>query len=358
MSSDLRRQAQPPTTGAVEAAKAASLRYVSDAAPGIRRRRSGRGFSYAGPDGMRLRDKSALARIRSLAIPPAWANVWICPLAHGHLQATGRDARGRKQYRYHARWRIARDETKYERMLVFGRTLPRIRAGVGDDLALSGLPRDRVMATIVRLLETTFIRVGNEEYARLNGSFGLTTLRTHHVKIDGGTIRFRFPGKSGKLHTIALDDPYLARLVRRCRDLPGQDLFQYLDESGEPQPISSGDVNEYLRRLSDQDFTAKDFRTWAGTLLASRALAETRNATEENSGKSVLLRAVESVARQLGNTVAVCRKCYIHPAVLEAFTNRDVFACWVTACDRAENEPGLSEEEGALLSFLADRAAA
>ena len=328
-----------------EAAKAASLRYVNDAGPGIRRRRSGKGFAYFLSDGTPLRDKTALARIRALAIPPAWEQVWICPLAEGHLQATGRDARGRKQYRYHARWRRVRDETKYERMLPFGRALPRIRARLRKDLSLPGLPREKVLATIVRLLETSFIRVGNEEYARSNRSFGLTTLRNRHVEISGSTLRFRFQGKSGKSHTVDVDDRHIADLVRRCRELPGQDLFQYLDESGEPQPIDSGAVNDYLRAISGQDFTAKDFRTWAGTLLAARQLF----ASEE---RPAILETAKAVADELGNTAAICRKCYIHPAVLAAHQNAELF----DLCGRLRGETrvrrGLSKEESALLAFL------
>jgi DNA topoisomerase-1 len=326
-----------------EAAKAAALRYVSDAGPGIRRKRSGTGFSYRAADGSPVRDKATLARIRSLAVPPAWREVWICPTAEGHLQATGRDARGRKQYRYHPRWRLVRDETKYERMQVFGATLPRIRSRLRRDLALPGLPRDKVLATIVRLLETSRIRVGNEEYARNNKSFGLTTLRNRHVEIEGATLRFRFQGKSGKSHTVDVSDRRLARLVERCRDLPGQDLFQYLDDAGEPQPIDSGAVNDYLRSISGQDFTAKDFRTWAGTLLAARLLSEPQPGLAE---------AAAEVARQLGNTPAITRKCYIHPAVLAAHQNRGLFELWAGLAASRPARRGLSKEESVLLAFL------
>ena len=304
-----------------EAAKAASLRYVNDAGPGIRRRRSGKGFAYFLSDGTPLRDKTALARIRALAIPPAWEQVWICPLAEGHLQATGRDARGRKQYRYHARWRRVRDETKYERMLPFGQALPRIRARLRKDLSLPGLPREKVLATIVRLLETSFIRVGNEEYARSNRSFGLTTLRNRHVEISGSTLRFRFQGKSGKSHTVDVDDRRIAGLVRRCRELPGQDLFQYLDESGEPQPIDSGAVNDYLRAISGQDFTAKDFRTWNATLRAMQIMRSMPlpDAASERVLTRCIVGAVKRVAAELRNTPAVCRKSYINPVVFDTW---------------------------------------
>ena len=328
-----------------EAAKAASLRYVNAARPGIRRRRSGKAFSYRAADGSLVRDKATLARIRSLAIPPAWTDVWICPLPEGHLQATGRDARGRKQYRYHPRWRLVREETKYERLLVFGETLPRIRTRVRKDLALPGLPRDKVLATIVRLLETSFIRVGNEEYARANRSFGLTTLRNRHVEISGSTLRFRFQGKSGKAHTVDVSDRHVAQLVRRCRDLPGQDLFQYLDEGGEPQPIDSGAVNDYLRTIAGQEFTAKDFRTWAGTLLAARMLSA-------GEGPPGVVETAKAVAQQLGNTAAICRKCYIHPAVLAAHQNPDLLGLWETLRAKPGGRRGLNKEESALLAFL------
>jgi DNA topoisomerase I len=341
-----------PFTEPVDAARAASLRYVNDGRPGIRRRKSGRGFSYAGADGATVHDRATLGRIRALAIPPAWTDVWICPLPDGHLQATGRDARGRKQYRYHARWREVRDETKYAKMAQFGSALPRIRAQVEEDLGLPGLPRSKLLAVIVQLLETTFIRVGNEEYARSNRSFGLTTLLGRHVTVLGDKIRFRFQGKSGKAHDVRLSDRRLARLVTRLRDLPGQDLFQYLDESGEPQPIDSADVNEYLRLISDQDFTAKDFRTWAGTLLAARALDESSSPESKTEAKSAAVAAAESVAHRLGNTAAICRKCYIHPSVLEAFQDPALFDLWGKARNGGAAESGLTDEESALLRFL------
>jgi len=292
-------------------AKAAGLRHVSDGAPGIARRRAGTRFRYHDPNGALVRDKAVLARIRALAIPPAWERVWICPREDGHLQATGRDARGRKQYRYHRRWHEVRDETKYGRMLAFARALPRIRRRVRQDLALPGLPRDKVLATVVRLLETTRMRVGNEEYARENESFGLTTLRARQVRVNGSTMEFRFRGKSGVWHEFALNDRTLAAIVRRMRDLPGYELFQYVDEQAETRAVDAADVNAYLKSIAGEEFTSKDFRTWAGTVLAAQALHE--------SGQNGLSRAIEQVARQLGNTKAVCRKCYIHPAVIDAY---------------------------------------
>ena len=302
-----------------ESAAEAGLRYVSDTSPGIRRKRSGTGFTYVGQDGKRITDQKTLERIRKLAIPPAYTDVWICPSPNGHLQATGRDARGRKQYRYHARWREVRDETKFGRMVAFSQVLPRIRARVDADLARTGLPREKVLATVVRLLECTKIRVGNDEYARANGSYGLTTLRDKHVEVSGGSLRFSFKGKSGKTHEVELSDRRLARIVRRCRDVPGEELFQYLDDDGARQTVGSGDVNDYLREISGQEFTAKDFRTWAGTMLAVRALRELGPMDTEREAKSAIIRAVDQVAEQLNNTRAVCRKYYIHPTVLETY---------------------------------------
>jgi len=335
-----------------EAAKAAQLRYVSADRPGIRRRKAGGGFEYLKPDGTAVTDAETLARIKSLAIPPAWTDVWICPAAHGHLQASGRDAKGRKQYRYHPRWRKVRDENKYERMALFGAALPRIRERVERDLSQARHNRERVLAIIVKLLETTFIRVGNEEYARANESFGLTTMQDRHVRIDGGKLLFRFRGKSGKNHRITLTNRRLARLVSHCRDLPGQDLFQYLDEEGEPRSIDSGDVNEYLREISGEEFTAKDFRTWAGTLLAARCLAQSASFESVAAGKSACVSAVAAVAEQLGNTAAICRKSYIHPLVLQAFQDEATFALWRERHKPNEDRKGISAEESALLRFL------
>ncbi|MBA3318774.1 MAG: DNA topoisomerase IB [Gemmatimonadales bacterium] len=311
-----RRTAAPDP---VESAQSAGLRYVSDTMPGITRKRAGKGFAYVGSDGKRIADKKEIARIRSLAIPPAYSDVWICPSPQGHIQATGRDARGRKQYRYHPRWREVRDETKFGRMLDFSRVLPAIRARVDRDLSQSGLSREKVLATVVRLLECTGIRVGNDEYARANRSFGLTTLRDHHVEISGSRLRFQFRGKSGKVHDVELTDRRLARIVARCQAVPGETLFQYVDGDGARQTVDSGDVNAYLREICGQDVTAKDFRTWAGTILAVLALKELGPADTERDAKSAILKAIDQVAERLNNTRAVCRKYYVHPAVFESY---------------------------------------
>lgn len=305
--------------GAVVPFPPGRLRYSEDTVPGIRRRRAGKGFTYLGPDNRPVRDPNTLARIRALAIPPAYVAVWISPDADTHLQATGRDARGRKQYRYHPRWREHREQTKFDRLVVFGQALPRIRARVAADLALPGLPREKVLAAIVQLLDRTLIRIGNREYAVANRSFGLTTLRDRHVAIDGATVRFRFRGKSGIDHAITLSDRRLARVVKQCRDLPGYHLFQYLDDDGQRQEVDSADVNDYLREISGEDFTAKDFRTWAGTVGCLMALGDCAEAVSPDEPSQRVAAAVRSTARQLGNTPAVCRKSYIHPAVIAAF---------------------------------------
>jgi DNA topoisomerase I len=313
---------QAPATPSelVAAARHAGLHYVTDQRPGLGRVPSrGGAFDYFDPKGRRLRETESLQRIKRLAIPPAWRDVWICPDAAGHLQATGRDARGRKQYRYHPDWRKIRDETKYDRVIGFGRALQKIRRRVARDLARRGLPREKILATIVRLLETTLIRVGNEEYARDNKSYGLTTLQDRHAEIQSGKIIFKFRGKSGKQHVFDIRNRKLANIVKRCRDLPGYELFQYVDESGAPVDITSSDVNAYLREISGADFTAKDFRTWAGTVLAARALQEFEKFTSQSEAKKNLLQAVEAVARMLGNTPAICRRCYVHPVVLESY---------------------------------------
>jgi DNA topoisomerase-1 len=301
-----------------ESARAAGLRYTTDTKPGISRRRNGRGFVYVAPSGKRLRDPGELERIRQLVIPPAWTDVWVCPDPRGHLQATGRDARGRKQHRYHARWREVRDETKYHRMIGFARALPSIRRQTAADLRKQGLKFEKVVAAIVQLLEKTLIRVGNDEYARQNRSFGLTTLRDGHVEVKGGRVRFAFRGKSGVEHEVDLDDRRLARVVRQCQDLPGYELFQYLDEHGERRTIGSSDVNEYLRRVTGHEFTSKDFRTWAGTVLAAQLLHAVDFDSESHAKKNIV-QAVEEVAKRLGNTKAVCRKCYIHPSIFESY---------------------------------------
>jgi DNA topoisomerase-1 len=305
----------------IQTAKSAGIQYVSDAAPGIRRVRAGRGFRYLYSDGRPVRDPGVLRRIISIVVPPAWTDVWICPLANGHIQATGRDERGRKQYRYHPRWQEIRHQTKYDRMLDFGKSLPRLRRQIHADLSKPALSQEKVLATIIRLLETTLIRVGNEEYAKQNHSFGLTTLRMRHVKVLGSTLRFEFLGKSGIQHEIGVQDRRLARIVRDCMELPGQELFQYLDDEGKRHAIGSGDVNEYLRKISQQDFTTKDFRTWAGTVLAARALRECEPFSSQTQAKRNVVGAIKAVAVRLGNTVAVCRKCYIHPVVIEAYLN-------------------------------------
>jgi DNA topoisomerase I len=340
----------------VESAREAGLRYVSDEMPGIRRRRSGRGFSYVDPEGRPLRDRATLRRIRSLAVPPAWSDVWICPHANGHIQATGRDARGRKQYRYHARWRLVRDSNKYERMVAFARALPKIRRRVERDLSEPGLTRGKVLAAVVRLLETTFVRVGNEEYARDNQSYGLTTLRDRHVDVHGSWVRLMFRGKGGKRHEVGLQDRRVAKVVKACQDLPGQVLFQYM-EDGEERQIDSGDVNDYLREASGEDFTAKDFRTWAGTVLAARALEELEAFDSETQAKRNVVRAIESVAGMLGNTTSVCRKCYVHPAVIDAYLDGSMLQ---TLKQRAEQEmregvASLRPEEAAVLALLQQR---
>ena len=340
-----------------ESAEEAGLRYVTDAEPGIRRRRAGRGFSYTDPNGALITDGKLRARIKSLAIPPAWTDVWICPSPRGHLQATGRDARGRKQYRYHPRWHAARDEVKYERMIAFGQALPAIRRQVDRDLGLPGLPRERVLAAVVRLLEKTRVRVGNEEYARENRSFGLTTLRDRHAEVGGSRIRFRFRGKGGKEHDVELNDRRLARIVARCQDLPGQALFTYLDEDGEPRTVDSADVNEYLREITGDDFTAKDFRTWSGTVLAAWALSELEEFDSEAQGKGNVVRAVEAVAEHLGNTPAISRSSYVHPSVIEAYLDGDVVRAARRQAEQqlSESLEELTPEEAAVLALLRDR---
>jgi DNA topoisomerase-1 len=308
-----------PSDEHIESAEAAGLRYVTDAVPGIRRQRRGRGFAYIGADGGVIRDKAELERIRKLVIPPRWTDVWICPNPSGHLQVTARDARGRKQYRYHPRYRAVRDETKFGRMIAFSEILPQIRERVEHDVALPELARDKVLATVVWLLERTLIRVGNDEYARDNGSFGLTTLRRKHVTVSGAKLRFEFRGKSGVPHSVAVTDRRIARVVQRCQELPGQELFQYLDDDGRRQSVDAGDINDYLRRITGRQVTAKDFRTWAGTTLAAAALRELGNFKTEKQGKAHIVAAIDQISKRLGNTRAVCRKYYVHPAIIEAY---------------------------------------
>jgi DNA topoisomerase I len=354
---DSAQRAAEPVVDSVQSARSAGLRYVSDSSPGITRRRTSDGFVYLDRAGEPITDERDVQRIRKLAIPPAWTDVWICPFANGHLQATGRDAKGRKQYRYHPRWRAVRDETKYARMIAFAEALPGIRRQVNEDLGLRGLARRKVLAAVVRLLETTFIRVGNEEYARENGSFGLTTMRDRHVAIEGSTVRFSFKGKAGKRHTVDISDRRLATIVGRCRDLPGYELFQYIDEGGEQQVVDSADVNDYLREVTGQDFTAKDFRTWAGTLLAALALEEFETFDSQAQCKKNIVRAIEDVAKQLGNTPSICRKCYIHPAVLDGYVDGLTLQTFKerTAQAIAQRLDGLTPEEGAVLAFLQER---
>ncbi|HSH21305.1 MAG TPA: DNA topoisomerase IB [Candidatus Caenarcaniphilales bacterium] len=353
-----RGQPAQAVSDAEMAARAAGLRYVNDDDPGITRRRYGRGFAYRHPDGRPVRERDVLARIRSLVVPPAWTDVWICPSANGHIQATGRDGRGRKQYRYHAQWTALRDETKYERTIAFAEALPTLRAQVERDLGRSGLPREKVVAAVVRLLETTMLRVGNEEYARQNRSFGLTTLRDRHADINGTQVRFSFRGKAGKMHNVGLRDRRLARIVRQCQDLPGQRLFQYYDEAGDRQSVTSEDVNEYIRQATGGDFTAKDFRTWAGTFLAAQALREVAEA-EGGTVQRRLARAVEAVAQSLGNTPAVCRRCYIHPAVVDAYLEGSLAeALRQRTEEKLTTEAGsLSDEERLVLTLLGRRLA-
>jgi DNA topoisomerase I len=306
---------------AAKVAKLSHLRYVTDDLPGITRRRTGKRFLYFDPQGRRICQPENLRRIKSLVIPPAWEHVWISPWADSHLQATGRDARGRKQHRYHSRWREVRDQTKFDRMTAFGRVLPGLRRRLSRDIARPGLPRDKVLATVVKLLETTLIRVGNEEYARHNRSFGLTTMRSTHVKVTGAKLQFEFRGKGGKTFSLDFNDRRLAKIVNHCQDLPGQELFQYIDEESRPRTISSSDVNDYLRNVTRQDFTAKDFRTWAGTVLAIRAFREVKHFDSKAHAQRNIVNAVEMVARKLGNTRSVCRKCYIHPAIIDSYVD-------------------------------------
>jgi DNA topoisomerase-1 len=333
----------------VESARSAGLRYVSDRSPGIQRKASSRGFRYCRPDGRLIRHPGELKRIARLAVPPAWKDVWICPDPRGHLQATGRDARGRKQYRYHSEWRQTRDETKFDRLPAFAAALPKIRARIAADLARPGLPREKVLATIVRLLETSLIRVGNDEYARDNGSFGLTTLRNRHVKVEGSSLRFEFRGKSNVHHSVSVTDKRVAHVVKNCRDLPGQELFQYLDDNGNRHCVGSGDVNDYLRGITGEDFTAKDFRTWAGTLLAFVAVCELK--LPDTPAPKHVVRVIDAVAGILGNTRAVCRKSYIHPGVIDACTSDTIDVAGALREARRGRE-GLSADECAVLAIL------
>jgi DNA topoisomerase-1 len=343
-----------------ETAIRAGLRYVTDGVAGIRRRRAGRGWAFYDPSGRRIDQEAERQRIASLVIPPAWTQVWICPDPRGHIQATARDARGRKQYRYHTRYREARDKSKFRRMLEFSEILPDIRERVERDLKARDLTRRQILATVVRLLDKTLIRVGNDEYARENNSFGLTTLRGRHVEIDGARLSFSFRGKSGINHEVAITDRRLARIVQQCQDLPGQELFQYLDASERRQSISSDDVNAYLRETTGRDITAKDFRTWAGTMLAAAELADLgapRNLTQASRNVN---KALDAVAERLGNTRAVCRKYYVHPGLVHAYLAGRTVALPSRAGPRLfrgrKRPAALRRDEAAVLQFLQEEA--
>ena len=340
-----------------EAAKEAGLTYVSNEQPGLTRERAGEGFRYLKPTGEHVTDEATLERVRRLAIPPAWTDVWICTKANGHLQATGRDARGRKQYRYHPQFREVRESTKYEHMFEFARVLPAIRARIAEHMGLRGLPREKVLATVVHLLESTLIRVGNDDYARENRSYGLTTLRNPHVSVEGAQLRFRFKGKSGKSWQLQLKDRRVAKIVKACQELPGQKLFEYLDENGEAREVTSADVNAYLKEITGREITAKDFRTWAGTVLAALALKEFEAFDSQASAKKNLRAAIESVASRLGNTPTICRKCYIHPEILSSYIEG---ALLLEVKQQVESElrnelGSLKPEEAAVLSLLEAR---
>jgi len=350
-----REDPKPDTQDAVEEA---GLVYVTDDRPGIGRERRGDDFVYLKPDGSPISDEKTLARIRSLAIPPAYTDVWICPKANGHLQATGRDAKGRKQYRYHPKFRETRESNKYEHMLEFAQALPAIRRTIDDHMRLRGLPRDKVLATIVHLLETTMIRVGNRDYARQNKSYGLTTLRDRHVDVEGGELRFHFKGKSGKSWRLSIRDRRVAKIVKASQDLPGQHLFQYIDDAGERREVTSTDVNDYLREISGRDITAKDFRTWTGTVLAALALAEFEEVDSDAAAKRNIRAAIENVAERLGNTPTVCRKCYVHPEVLSAYLDRNlVLEIEAEIAEELRDVARLRPEEAAVLALLRARLA-
>jgi DNA topoisomerase-1 len=340
-----------------DAAKSAGLRYVSDNRAGIRRKESGKGFTYVRPDGTKLSDSHVVRRIRSVAIPPAWTDVWICPFADGHFQATGRDAKGRKQYRYHPLFREVRESTKYEHVVVFAHALPTIRAKVRQHMALRGLPREKVLATVVHLLETTLIRVGNDDYAKQNKSYGLTTLKNRHVAVEGYAVRFRFTGKSGKQWSLKVTDRRVAKIIKACQELPGQELLQYLDEDGKEQDVTSADVNTYLKEITGQDITAKDFRTWAGTVLAALALKELESFDTAAQAERNLRAVLVHVAARLGNTATICRKCYVHPEVLDSYLDGSL-VLEIKSEVRSELRDelaGLQPEEAAVLAMLRAR---
>ena len=352
--------ASPRTHEHRQAATHAGLRYVTDGFAGIRRRRSGTGWIYFAPTGARIKDPDTRKRLNKLAIPPAWTDVWICPDPDGHIQATARDASGRKQYRYHPSYRATRDRSKFRRMLEFSEVLPVLRDRVERDLRAADLTRRQLLATVVRLLDKTLIRVGNDEYARQNRSFGLTTLRRRHVQVDGALLRFSFRGKSGVEHTMAIADPRLARIIQRCRDLPGQEMFQYLDASKKRQTVSSDDVNAYLREITSRDVTAKDFRTWGGSMLAAVELRAMGRASSRSEADRNIVRALDAVAERLGNTRAVCRKYYVHPALLEAYLLGLTVPHPATPPRRARREhptAALRRDEVAVLQFLQEKVA-
>ena len=342
----------------VDSAKAAGLRYVTDAMPGIRRKRRGRGFAYVAPDGRPVRGREAMERFRSLVIPPAWTNVWICPIENGHLQVTARDARGRKQYRYHPKFREQRDGTKFERLFEFGDVIWKIRNAVERDVKLEGLPRQKVLGTLVWLLERTFIRVGTEEMSRMNKSYGLTTLRKKHVAVDGSELRFEFRGKSGVEHAVTVDDARIAHIVQRCHDLRGEVLFKYLADDGTRREVEAGDVNDYLAEITGGEITAKDFRTWAGTMIAAEYLRGIGPATNAKQANRNIVSVIDLTARRLGNTRAVCRKYYIHPTLIEAYLRGDVLPMQGHR-PRAARQPGgkLRRHEAEVLAFLRDHGA-
>jgi DNA topoisomerase-1 len=341
----------------VEVAEDAGLRYVSDDQPGYTRKPKGDDFEYFDTEGKAIRDETRLLRIRRIAIPPAYKDVWICPSAHGHIQATARDARGRKQYRYHERWREAQDENKYDRMIVFGQALPKIRRRVNKDMGLRDLPRNKVLATVVQLLGRTFIRIGNQEYARENKSFGLTTMRNRHVEVKGAKLNFSFKGKSGVKHEIDVSDRRLANIIRKLQDLPGQDIFQYEEETGEVRNVTSQDVNDYLQEITGEEFTAKDFRTWAGTVLTAMALNAQGPVENQTQAKKNIKDAIAAVAKILGNTPTICRKCYVHPVVLESYLDGDMIEGLQQKTEEAlsENLEDLRAEEAAVMSFLQEK---
>lgn len=337
-------------------AREAGLLYVTGREPGYSRTRAGKAFSYRDTDGRPLKNQNEIARVKKLAIPPAWTEVWICASWRGHIQATGRDARGRKQYRYHEKWRATRDATKFDHILDFAQNLPALRERVLADLRRQGLPREKVLATVVYLMETTLVRVGNEEYARTNKSYGLTTLRDRHVAVRGSALRFNFTGKSGKEWNLTLTDRRVAKIVRACQELPGQHLFQYIDANGERQKVGSSELNAYLREIAGSDVTAKDFRTWAGTVLAAMALAEFAACDSQTAAKRNLRQAIEQVARQLGNTPTICRKCYIHPAIMNGYLEGTLLDTLQQRIKRAmRKDEKLKPEEAAVLAILRTR---